>query len=754
MKLKALLMTVVAVAFGATLLAQDGARERKLQQAIDLLETKGDVARAMPLLEDVAKSADQSLAARGLLYLGQAQERQGNAQARATYERIIREFGRQEQVVAQARARLVSISVAPAAGTLTVTSRLLGKIDRPAYALGTMSRDGRYFPILDDKDDLWLFDISSGTRRLLIPKDKERNAYVEGLVFSPDGKLLAYATYSNKTDKYELRLGTMAAAAKDSRSVLSGEFAWIDPRDLSPDGTLVLANIQRETRGAVELVLVSTRDGSIRSLASPRPVLGSLRAGFSFDGRFIAADMRVGDTTGSDIAVFEVNGPREASIVKHRAHDVFVGWSPDGSRVIFASDRAGANGLWAQRVRNGEADGGPELIRTDIGRFDPIGVSSSGAVYSSEGFRFAQVEVRTAHIDYATGQLVESDAATGAECTSGSTQAPDYSADGKYLAFVCIRRSAGRSEVSVVIKPIAGGPARELRPGMTAIANLRWIPQAGALLVGGLPAQGVQGWWRMDALTGELTVVSRKAPDAPMDILADVSQDGRKAYFRRTLPGGKERALIAHDFATHEETELFRGLHEQQFPEISGVSPDGRYIYFRRVLPGSVRPYFKAEFGVKDVVSGTERIVISGRALDGLSGSPDGRYFATGSNDEATKTRALIRITIADGTVRELMRVPIPAALERADAPNPNPLGVVGWSPDSRALLAQTQDVGKPTQLWSVDISGQRAPVRLSADWKGLGLRMHPDGRQVVFTNRVAERVDPTEIWVLEGVIK
>ena len=56
MKLKALVMMVVTLALGATLIGQDQMRERKLQQAIDLLETKGDAVRAMPLLEDVAKA--------------------------------------------------------------------------------------------------------------------------------------------------------------------------------------------------------------------------------------------------------------------------------------------------------------------------------------------------------------------------------------------------------------------------------------------------------------------------------------------------------------------------------------------------------------------------------------------------------------------------------------------------------------------------------------------------------------------------
>ena len=126
MKRKAFALAL-AVTLGATLFAQDAAREQKLQQAIDLLETKGDAARAMPLLEEVAKSADRGLAVRGLLYLGQAQERQGHEAARRTYERIVRDFAAHSAVVAQARVRLAALAVVTMSGG--------GVIDRAAWTL-------------------------------------------------------------------------------------------------------------------------------------------------------------------------------------------------------------------------------------------------------------------------------------------------------------------------------------------------------------------------------------------------------------------------------------------------------------------------------------------------------------------------------------------------------------------------------------------------------------------------------------------
>jgi len=65
--------------FAAFLYAADPAREQTLQRAIDLMESKGDLAKAMPLFEDVSRSTDKALAARALLYLGQGR----NARARS-----------------------------------------------------------------------------------------------------------------------------------------------------------------------------------------------------------------------------------------------------------------------------------------------------------------------------------------------------------------------------------------------------------------------------------------------------------------------------------------------------------------------------------------------------------------------------------------------------------------------------------------------------------------------------------------------
>src|SRR5688572_25202204 len=110
MKVKTLSTVLAALVLAVGLAGQDRVNEMKLQQAIDLLETRGDTARAIPLLEEVSRSKDDAVAARALLYLGQAQEGAGKEQARRTYERIIQQFANQLQIAAQARTRLSALS--------------------------------------------------------------------------------------------------------------------------------------------------------------------------------------------------------------------------------------------------------------------------------------------------------------------------------------------------------------------------------------------------------------------------------------------------------------------------------------------------------------------------------------------------------------------------------------------------------------------------------------------------------------------
>lgn len=89
--------------------AQNHEQARKLHQALDWMETRGDCRTALRLLHEVAQGLDRNLAARALLYSASCREKLGDAEARVLYERVTREFPDQQAVAAQARGKLGEI---------------------------------------------------------------------------------------------------------------------------------------------------------------------------------------------------------------------------------------------------------------------------------------------------------------------------------------------------------------------------------------------------------------------------------------------------------------------------------------------------------------------------------------------------------------------------------------------------------------------------------------------------------------------
>src|SRR5450759_2911207 len=110
------------------------------QQALVKERADGNLAEAIKLYQRVVSefAQDRALSARALVQIGQCYEKLGEAQAkeaRATYERVVREFGDQVEFVAQARVRLAALG--GAADASAVRERLLEWDD------GMPAADGR-----------------------------------------------------------------------------------------------------------------------------------------------------------------------------------------------------------------------------------------------------------------------------------------------------------------------------------------------------------------------------------------------------------------------------------------------------------------------------------------------------------------------------------------------------------------------------------------------------------------------------------
>src|SRR5262249_32006442 len=161
------------------------------------------------------------------------------------------------------------------------------------------------------------------------------------------------------------------------------DLKWIYPHDWSPDGKFIAAHVQRQDRSA-QIALISVQNGSIHPLKTV-DWRGPTGIFFSPNGEYLAYDLPTDDRTGNHaVFVIAVDGSRDLPAVTAPSQDAVVGWSPDGKRLLFASDRSGSTDLWSIGFADGNVHGVPELLRRSVGsptRFETLGMTSAGAVY-------------------------------------------------------------------------------------------------------------------------------------------------------------------------------------------------------------------------------------------------------------------------------------------------------------------------------------------------------------------------------------
>jgi hypothetical protein len=151
------------------------------------------------------------------------------------------------------------------------------------------------------------------------------------------------------------------------------------------------------TDRANQIALVDVGTGSARVLKtmdwrSPQ------KLALSPDGRYVAFDFpQSEDSHQRDVFLLAIGGSREELLVEHPDNDVVLGWTPDGKRLLFGSDRTGRLGIWALPVADGKALGSPELQRPDVPLLRAMGVTPEGSFYYS--VRTGVSDVYTATLD-------------------------------------------------------------------------------------------------------------------------------------------------------------------------------------------------------------------------------------------------------------------------------------------------------------------------------------------------------------------
>jgi len=671
MKRTSIALAIVVAALGAVPAARQAPSAQVLIEAARKAETvDGDPKAAIAQYEQIVKRFpnDRAVVADALVRMAGAYRKLGDAQAKAIYERVVREYGDQAGAVSAARAALGAGRASAEADNSTVSMRRVWA-GAGVDTSGSVSPDGRYIAFVDeDTGDVAVRDLETGTKRRLTatPAGKEWEQFAESAVFSPDGRQIAFGWFT-PNNLYEVRLvDAKASPAPAPRTVFASEdVTWAIVTDWSRDGRWLAALYTRQ-RSPIKLVQLSTTDGSLRELRELREGAPT-NALFSPDGRFIAFDMlRKDGGDDRDIVVRRVDGGGDVFVAPAPGHEALMGWSPDGKRLVFTSDRSGVASLWAIDVNDGRPAGPPRMINAKLGDTS-LGLTPGGSLFV--GVEASSIDIHIATIDRSTGRRLSEPRRPMRR--SGSRQ-PAWSLDGTQLAFTNPGRHPGLGR-SLGVLDARTGETRDVQTGLRAVRFPRWSPDGQEVVAEGKDSSGRSGIFRIAVATGEATPVAM-VTDAQPGFLTrpSWSPDGRRNYYTHHAPNG-DTVVVAHDSSTGTAREVpgSRQLLEAQ------ISPDGRHLL------GTSRSKFAATSEVRlvDVASGESRVLYSVKrpeALTWVVWTPDGR-------------NVLLKHVSADAArpVDEALLVPLDgSAPTRLDLPGVT-FGYMSLNPDGTRIAYQ-----------------------------------------------------------------
>ena len=550
--------------FGLVVLTAAGAAQSRpaatmLEAARKLAVVDGDLPAAIRQYQAVVETygkTDHAAAATALLRMAEAYQTLGSTEARRAYERIISDYPDQAEAVAMAGARLRR----PGAGTTAVSDRVVRSGPEITWGDGRISPDGRFICYTDWNwtGNLMVHDLVEGHDRPLTGNKDWSVGNATSCTFSPDGKRVAYGwrTYQQSSRESapnppaaadEIRIGTVTETGtlQPRRVYRNDDINSYDPTDWSPDGRLLAVHLMRKDRTG-QIALVGVDDGSLRVLRS-MGWRGPDKVFFSPDGRFLAYDLPASDTEAQrDVFVMAVDGSDEARVVAGPSSDVVMAWAPDG-RILFASDRTGAIGLWGLPMTHGRPDGAPTLLKPDIGTVLSEGLTTGGALYVVKDASTESLQL--APIDLARGVL------SGPPVLENfRSHRPDWSPDGTRLAYVT--KDAG-DRPAITIRALASGQIRQVHPPLLYMAEPRWYPDGRSLAVAGRDFKGRGVIYRIEADTGQSTFLS----EGPAVARVQVGPSGQVVW---------GQLLSGKPFPLPRRAGVSFGNHE--------LSPDGRFF--------------------------------------------------------------------------------------------------------------------------------------------------------------------------------
>jgi Tol biopolymer transport system component len=640
---------VTALLLQPALYGQAGrSAEAELRAAQYRAEVRGDWTGAIADYERLSKADDRDVAARALVALGDAYEKTGAGDPKPVFDRVVRTFADQKDVAAVASRRLAALS---RGGSQELTSRRIWASDAfnpidissdGALAVGTKSRTDAGN---NQQQDLLLRSVTSGEISLLVASSAEGGlppGRAGAASLSPDGRQVAFV-WGGRTDgvvsfngpKSIRVVGTEAGASP--RVVLGPDdnISIVTLGGWSSDATAILCVFQARSDQATTIAWVSIADGAVRPLGTFSRNERVVSSRVSDDGQWIAYVRYVLESGAQHVRVMRADGQDDAGIVMWTGTNSDAIWTPDGSHILFHSDRLNERALYAVRVQNGRAAGEPFLVRKGMGG-RPVRVFASGGLYYTESGPQGGNSVFVAERS-ATGSTI-------VQAFAGNV--PNISPDGRFVATAATN--------GLTIRSLDTGEERfyeHAGVGMNARGQYlynRWLPDSSGLIlwITG-PAGGA--FHRLDRATGEFRSLLPASSDGRMLSRAGaVSADGETFYvLARASDGGAWNSIAWVDLQAGNVRSTF-SLAGELLPANTNVfsiatSPDESNLAIAYAVPGDLSMHL----AIVDANGGSLRDLATyetPRLPDRIGWTEDGRAVVVG---------------MLQGGIWRLMRVPV-----------------------------------------------------------------------------------------------
>jgi len=669
--------------------------EIRFREARHKEQVEGDLGAAIKLYQRIASvKSERSLAARALVQLGRCYEKQGNAEARKAYERVLREFGDQSAEANEARMRLAKIN--PAGPRTGVAARKLSPPLR-AYPLRTVTRDGRYTAyIFFRRSVIMLLDLTTGKerevgggRRLIPPGDSSLSAAI-----SPDGLTIAYdQVHADGTCDLRI-IGVNATEPRILQRGLNSFFV----ADWSRDGSTVLIKETQPTAnpGPLRSLLVKVRTGEMTKVYSSGlrgsailPIqLRGAQLRLSPDGRFVANTMPEAPTErGTGVFVTAVGDENPYKIAGSPADAYVFGWSPDGGQLLYVSDQSGSYDLWSVPMKDGRPRGVPVVLKKDLGMVMGSGIADDGSLYYCNASIFGNLYIGELDVAAAAVRNVQQIPQPSGHLSRRATWSPDG-------ARLLIDRASGQFAAKGIIRDIATGEEQEVRPPEGSYAP-EMAPDGRSLTP-------YESSWAPDGKS-IVYLVRRDREQKPSQVIVANQQSGagRRQF---ELPSRSPYVMPT-------------------------VAPDGRYLYVAKGMNQS-----NATQVVRiDLQTGEERDICAARPYVWAL-SPDGTQIACAGFGDTIQI-----LPTQGGRARDLVKG--------------NDFGTMTWTADGQYLIytlsTSSIGVGGSGVYWIVPAAGG-TPRKLDIALGTVGyMSVHRDNRRIA----IACEGRASELWVLENVL-